>query len=100
MPQEPTGEKWLVQINAVDKRERTKGSKKQEYRLLTGINAAGEAITLYAWDTKHYEQLDAIHPETNCIFMVKSSKSGDKTYYSVDAIVEITGAPAESEEWA
>lgn len=99
MPKESTGERWLVQINAVDKRERKQGNKTQEYRLLTGINAAGEAITLYAWDTKHYEQLDAIKPETNCVFTVKSSKSGDKTYYSLESIVEITGAPAESDDW-
>lgn len=105
MPKEPTGEKWLVQINAVDKRTKDikdksgKVTGKSEYRILTGINATGEPITLYAWDTKHYEKLDAIKPETNCVFTVKTSKSGDKTYLSLESIVEITGAPAESDDW-
>ncbi|MGA9670643.1 MAG: hypothetical protein WBQ94_15640 [Terracidiphilus sp.] len=99
LPKEPSGEKWLVQISAVDKRTKTKDGKTSDYRLLTGVNAANEAVTLYAWDTKHYEQLDAIKPNTNCIFTVKSSKSGDKTYYSVESIVEITGQPAESDDW-
>lgn len=90
--------KWLVQISAVDKRERTKNNKKQEYRILTGINAEGKPITIYAWDTKHYEQLDAIKGETNCVFVVKSSESNGKTYYSLDSIVEISGQVA-TDEW-
>lgn len=100
MPKEPTGEKWLVQINAVDKRTKDikdksgKVTGKSEYRLLTGINATGQPITLYAWDTKHYEQLDAIQPKTNCVFTIKSSKSGATTYYSIESIVEISAAKA------
>ncbi len=89
---------WLVQINAVDKRTRTKGKVTQEYRILSGINAEGQPITLYAWDTKHYEQLDAIKPKTNCVFAVKASVSGDKTYYSVEGIVEISGMQPVEEE--
>jgi ribosomal protein L34E len=95
--------KWLVQVEAVDIRKKTvkdKTGKETErpYRMLTCINAANENITLYAWDTKHYERIDAIKPKTRCIFMVKSTESAGKIYYSVDSIVEITGEQIAQED--
>ena len=96
-PSVPPVGRWLMQVQAVDTRTReAKGKdgkpRKQEYRLMSGINGEGAQITLYAWDTKYYEQLDAIKPGTNCVFEVKSGKSGDREYFSLVGIVEITGA--------
>jgi phage recombination protein Bet len=95
--------KWLVQVEAVD--ARTKSTKDQagktvsrSYRMLTCINQANENITLYAWDTKLFDRLDWIKPKTACIFIVKPQSSGDKTYYNVDSIVEITGEPKPPQE--
>jgi hypothetical protein len=88
--------KWLVQVEAVDTRKKVSKDGKgkdveRAYRMLTCINQANENITLYAWDTKMFERLDFMKPHTRCIFIVKPQPSGDKTYYSVDQIVEITG---------
>jgi len=94
--------KWLVQVEAIDTREKTvkdKAGKESErpYRMLTCINAANENVTLYAWDTKHYERIDAIKEKTRCVFSVKSSVSGNTTYYSIEEIIEITGEKKQAE---
>ncbi len=94
--------KWLVQVEAIDTREKTVKDKagkesKRPYRMLTCINAANENVTLYAWDTKHYERIDAIKEKTRCVFSVKSSVSGNTTYYSIEEIIEITGEKKQAE---
>lgn len=91
--------RWLVQLGAVDKRSKDikdkktdKVTGKQEYRIITGMNGTGESVTIYAWDTKHYEQLDAIPAKTNCVFEIEKSAKG---YVSLKAIVE----PAATDDW-
>lgn len=89
-PEEGKGklEKWLMQVDAVDERE-IKGKKRI---LVTGFNAANENVTLYCWHTgETAKRLMAITPKTKCVFMVKPAQSGDKVYFNLEEIVEITG---------
>jgi hypothetical protein len=98
----PESLKWLVQVEAVDKRTRKEDHKgktvERVYRILTCINQANENITLYAWHESMFERLDAIKTHTRCVFIVKPQVSGEKTYYSVDSIVDITGEPKPPQE--
>lgn len=96
---EPKELKWLVQVEAVDERPRMvtdkkTGEKKQNgiFLLLTGFNAATEPVTLYCWHTgETASRIKAIKPKTKCIFMVAPKPQGDKMYYQIESIVEITG---------
>lgn len=86
--------KWLVQVEAVDERE----SKGKKFLLLTCINAANENVTLYYWHTgETADRIRAIKAKTRAVFLVKPQVSGDKTYYSIDQIVEITGEQPQGE---
>jgi phage recombination protein Bet len=98
--------KWLVQVEAVDERERVikdektgKEKSRTKYLMLTCFNAANENVTIYAWHTGEMrERLIAIPPKTKCIFMVKPQKSGTSTYYNVEEIVEITGEKRQADQ--
>jgi phage recombination protein Bet len=95
----PEAMKWLVQVEAVDERERVikdektgKEKSRTKFLMLTCFNAANENVTIYCWHTGEMrERLIAIKPKTKCIFMVKAAKTGASTYYNVEEIVEITG---------
>jgi phage recombination protein Bet len=93
--EQPNGlETMLLQVSSVEvKTRKAKNGKEQAYRALNVMSVDGSEWMLYAWDTKHFPQLDAILPKTNCVFDVKAAKSGDRTYYSVENIVEIGGKP-------
>jgi len=89
---------WLVQVEAVDPRERDikdktgKVTGKRPFLMVTCFNSANENVTIYAWHTGEMrERLLAVKPKTKCVFKVKSQKSGNTTYYNLEEIVEITG---------
>jgi hypothetical protein len=89
-------EEVLVNVEAVDARKKTEKDKKgQEYtrnfRVLTCMNAANQQVILYAYDTKLFERLDAIKPDTRCRFMVRSQMVNERTYYAIESIIDITG---------
>lgn len=87
-PDTPKELKWLVQVESVDARE----GQGRKFLLLTCINAANQNISLYCWHTGEMRtRLLAVKPKTRCVFLVKPQPSGDKTYYNVEQIVEITG---------
>jgi hypothetical protein len=102
--EKPRDLKWLVQVEGIDERKKTvkddKGKERERHFLmLSCINSANESLTLYAWDTKMFDRLKSMPLKTHCIFLVKPQPSGDKTYYNVDEIVEITGEnPSEPEQ--
>lgn len=87
--------KWLVEVIAVDEREKTVDEEKKtkvKYLLLTCKNVAAQDVTLYCWHTGEVgKRIKAIKPKTRCIFMVKAQVTAARTFYSIDSIVEITG---------
>lgn len=94
----PENLKWLVQVDAIDQRtkeskdEKTGKVSKREFLMLSCINAANENVTLYCWHTGETRtRLLEIKPKTRCVFNVKAHPSGDKTYFQIEEIVEITG---------
>lgn len=97
--QKPQDLKWLVSVEAVDERKSTQDNPKdpknpivRHFLLLTCINAANETLSLYCWHTgETATRIKAIKPKTRCIFTVKPQPTGNKTYYSIESIVEITG---------
>lgn len=89
-------ETMLLQVQKVEAKEKaiTKAGKvtgKQPYRMLWVIGVEGAEWVLYSWDTKHHQYLDSIPAETNCVFEVKKSKTGDREFYSLEHIMEISG---------
>lgn len=100
----PKEQKWLVEVVAVDQREKEiedkfKKKVKKPFLIVTAFNAANENVTLYCWHTGETRtRLLAVKPKTRCIFMVKGSVQGTATYYSIESIVEITGEERQPEQ--
>jgi hypothetical protein len=86
----------LVNVEAVDARHKVERDKKgreytRNFRVLTSMNVANEQVILYAYDTKLFERLDAIKPDTRCRFRIHSQMVNERTYYAIESILEITG---------